>query len=1500
MTDIAELGVVIDAKPIKAASDALRDLTGVGKITEEVLKRLTDTGKRLTDADESAATASKEVAAATKRQAAEKEKLLAIQLRSAVMTEKTNRLAYEEIAARDAARLRAARALELEQTLGPVQAKIIAEDKLTAVLNRQAAARQKLNDLSRQKALGASMARDLADHSKALEMNEKLTASLEKSTLATDKQRGAIRQAAHEMRSFALDITGAAYLLAGFTAALAAPAVLGVKLSSTLENTRLGMASILVSMGRIDGASFGLPKALEISSVMTKQLVADSLKYGVSIESLANTLRSTLAPGLASGLGLKQIQELATLGTLAVKTIGLDAKQTVQEVRDLVSGGITAASSTLATSLGVKDSDIKRWREAGTLYTELVERLRGFSEASEASTKTLTGAWEQLKTKVSLLLSDESGFTAIKDVLISISSYIGEIDQTTGKIKFNSEALDTAKAYWSILKDILETLQLIGKVAAYRIEITPEGAKKLALDIAGVVDSAGAAIAGGIKDAIKKAVYGQTTELAAPRGLGLGEKPFDMTPPVFTKKTDDLDKVTGTLGARLTAAEEFWKKFHTITREGLLEEHQANLKAFEEQRILLKKQAELGRLADTPEALKRNAEDDLDRMKRFGAAKREELERYSRRIKALDDEEAARKKKLYAEEAHEFNMQIEARRAMEVAHAREIKSIDEKIHAIDQLTAKEVSRGEASRRLAAENRQTAGYLSIEATGDFGPVAPGTSELAGKYSSLADKQQAQGTRLDTEDYAARNAEAARRVADAWKQTAESIRNALGDAFGSGGQALSGFVGAYADGYARLADIEANRQKQLENTKLTAEEAAAIQSQAAQQTELATLHSYAGMATAAKGFFEKGSKGYEALQRAEQVFRLFEFAMSVKAIAVGAAETAAKVAQNGVKTSTGMAAGAAGMFASLGPAGFAAVGAMVAVMASLGAKGGGGSVGSYNSEELQKTQGTGGVLGDNSAKNNSLSNSFDIVSKNTGALLTYTQEMVGALKSIERSLGGLGAALARQLGAKEGIFDQSGLSLGSNGGFGNKILALVPGLASLGVGKWAGEIGNAIFGGKTKTTLVGQGLKFGSQSIGDATEALQAEGYQITKTKKSGGLLSSSKTSYQEYTSKLDGEVTRWLENTITTLRDGVVKAAGILGVTGAKETVDALALGLDKIDLTGMNGEQISKTLTEVMGEVFGNMAEAVVPTLQEFQKVGEGLGETLTRVAEDYAVVDVSLASIGTAFETVGVNSITARERLLELSGGIDAFQKGVDFFQKNFLTAGEVTTIMSAQVRSELTALGYAGVDTRDEFKALVLGLDLSTEAGAALWAKLMNLAPAFDAVAKATEALAAKRLDMEIQLLQVSGDSVGALALQRGKELAALDESLRPLQEQIYAQQDLNKAYEKAASTLKSLKLLTTDSFATLFDYTKYLHKAVKAGISGAEAALPANPSNTFIPGKSNTSANADLVAAIDKLRAEQQAGQIAMSTYLQQTAAILRRWNGDGMPEVRAVAA
>lgn len=338
-------------------------------------------------------------------------------------------------------------------------------------------------------------------------------------------------------------------------------------------------------------------------------------------------------------------------------------------------------------------------------------------------------------------------------------------------------------------------------------------------------------------------------------------------------------------------------------------------------------------------------------------------------------------------------------------------------------------------------------------------------------------------------------------------------------------------------------------------------------------------------------------------------------------------------------------------------------------------------------------------------------------------------------------------------------------------------------------------------------------------------------------------------------------------------------------------------------------------------DLSNSMGKFLVPEIVALRATGEALADTAVRMRDEFVLTDRVAALLGkdtsTAFGGVGLASAAMRDNLVNLMGGMTTLTSSMQGYYTNFFSATERHNFDLQEMTKTLGQLGVASIpQTNAQYRALVEAQDLSTSAGQRMFASLVGLSGAFNAVTQAGDAasaqvieaarvaaeteaaLAAKRRGMEINLMELTGNAAGALAARRADEMAALDASLRPLQEQINAQTDLGTAYDKASAAMKEMKLLTTDTFATLLDYTRYMRLASNAGISGADANLPPTPDTTFIPGSSNNDANKELVGAIDELRAELQAGQIALAQYMAETAKILRRWEGGGMPEVRTI--
>lgn len=544
----------------------------------------------------------------------------------------------------------------------------------------------------------------------------------------------------------------------------------------------------------------------------------------------------------------------------------------------------------------------------------------------------------------------------------------------------------------------------------------------------------------------------------------------------------------------------------------------------------------------------------------------------------------------------------------------------------------------------------------------------------------------------------------------------------------------------------------------------------------------LGGYGDMAGAAAGFFNEQSKGYKVVTAISQAFHAAELAATMAELVPKAISAVLTQGEGDPYTALPRMAAMAAFVAALGVA--------------IGGGGGGGGGASVSSTR-QKANGTGSVLGDSDAKSESLKKALEMVEDNTYRNLSVNYEMLAALRNIESSLSGLGNLIVRTSGISGKLGED--IASGAEKSF-NKIF----GMGSLGeklTGGLTGKIIGSIFGGKV--TSLDTGLTANAASIA----AIMGGGLsasQYNDTKKSGGWFSSDK--YRTQTTQLGDQINDQFTKVILSMVGGVKSAGSVLGIAGDDFTkrLNSFVVDIGKISLTGLKGDEIQEALEAAFSKVGDDLASFAVSGLSEFQKVGEGTYETLVRIANNYATVDAVLDSFGKSFGAVGLASVAARESLIDLSGGLEEFTSQGSFFLENFFSDAEKEATLRTAVYARLDKIsGGSTVQTVEQFKALVLAQDLTTQAGREAYASLMGVSQAFidmtkfgDAAAEKAKEIASQRGDLEIQIMELSGDSVGALAAQRELEKASVDASLRPLYDRIYALQDEATATEKAKS--------------------------------------------------------------------------------------------------------
>lgn len=157
--------------------------------------------------------------------------------------------------------------------------------------------------------------------------------------------------------------------------------------------------------------------------------------------------------------------------------------------------------------------------------------------------------------------------------------------------------------------------------------------------------------------------------------------------------------------------------------------------------------------------------------------------------------------------------------------------------------------------------------------------------------------------------------------------------FGELFGTAGEGFSNLINTmfeYSEAQAEIAQRQAELQREgKENT--------AEYDRLEQESTRNRIASYGNMLGAAKTFFKEGSTGWKIMEGAERAYRLFQFAMQVKAILLDTVQTGTSVANSGARAAASGVEAVAKAMASLPPPfNFIAAGAVIAFLVAMGVK------------------------------------------------------------------------------------------------------------------------------------------------------------------------------------------------------------------------------------------------------------------------------------------------------------------------------------------------------------------------------------------------------------------------------------------------------------------------------------------------------------------------------------------------------------------------------------
>lgn len=655
-------------------------------------------------------------------------------------------------------------------------------------------------------------------------------------------------------------------------------------------------------------------------------------------------------------------------------------------------------------------------------------------------------------------------------------------------------------------------------------------------------------------------------------------------------------------------------------------------------------------------------------------------------------------------------------------------------------------------------------------------------------------------------------------------AQDFGEALRDAFGTAGDSIVKLTGAIKNFGKNQADVDKQRLNAAEAYlahKKTEEEYLSDLDKLNNRSTKNAMAGYGDMASAAAGFFGEHSRGYQSLMAVSQVFHAAELAMTTAELVPKAISAVLNQGSGDPYTAFGRMAAMAAIVAGLGVA--------------IGGIGGGGA--DTTAVDRQKANGTGSILGDSDAKSESIKKSLEAIEKNTFQDLAINSSMLTVLRSIDSGINGVSNMLFRTEGFTT---NTAGTKLGSAASFATSstgldlIYAPVVGplldkLTGGLLGKVAGKIGNAIFGGNVTTLDTGITVDKGTLA---QLLAGGANVSQYTDTKKDGGLFHSDK--YGTTLTDLGAELDKQFTLLFGDMRDAITQSAEVLGIAGGDFTqkLNAFVIDLGKISTKDLKPEEVQQALQNAISKVGDDMAKFAVAGLTDLQHAGEGALETLTRIATEYQTVDVVFASFGKTFGQVGLESVAARDRLVELAGGLEDFSSQGEYFLKNFFSEKEQAAALKARIDPTLATYGLStkGDDATKAFRDFVVALDTTTKSGAEAYTALMAIAPAFKAVIDAGNDVLDERKDLQDQLDELTLTSAQLLEKQR----AALDESNRALFDQIQAIKGQTAAAQAMKDAATALLGGVDSAYSVLEKVVSRERAAVQSSVDAHSAAV------------------------------------------------------------------
>jgi tape measure domain-containing protein len=391
---------------------------------------------------------------------------------------------------------------------------------------------------------------------------------------------------------------------------------------------------------------------------------------------------------------------------------------------------------------------------------------------------------------------------------------------------------------------------------------------------------------------------------------------------------------------------------------------------------------------------------------------------------------------------------------------------------------------------------------------------------------------------------------------------------------------------------------------------------------------------------------------------------------------------------------------------------------------------------------------GAMGLSGAANAASGGSSALGALGTGSSIYSAGSMMAGLSAATTEFGVAALATTQSMVGMTGTAAQlsQSMALGTGGSMAGSIGAVAPyALAAIAV--------LAAVGAFRTTKQTGTGI---SGTLGD-----DASLTGFDEMRKSGYLFGGPK--YWDEIKAMDPLMAQALKTDFANIKTAATGAAGALGLAS-----DSVA-GFNKsfrIEFTGDKAKD-EALYTELMAGASEDLARTIIGSYKdageyvasEFAKAGETASTTLARLSSSITVTNAWLSMLRNRLFDVSTSGADAASQLADAFGGLDKLAASSAAYYGSFYTESERAARSAEDLAKQMALVNIAMPANKDAFRAVVDGLDLTTDAGRKAYATMLTLAPEFATTTDALDTLATATAEALIKAFSGNGKLTPAL---------------------------------------------------------------------------------------------------------------------------------------------